>query len=231
MGLADWAFLNDSLDRAAVNRGATAGVTPPPGGGSFVYAFNSTSIVVGGTGLFCSLDNFAPMAKGGSIRGCVQRGPGGGSTGFSPFLFVGCQGDSVNDRAYMLGLSDEDPHRIVLRKGAISVGIPNSDGDGVLRASGQSFRQSVWLHIRLDMIVNLNGDVVLRCYYNNLDSRPLNEPPDWVEIPGMSRFIDDATGINSGTPPLTSGRSGFAFAVKDVTRRGYFDHIELARQV
>ena len=43
--------------------------------------------------------------------------------------------------------------------------------------------------------------------------------------------MDVATGINSGTPPLTSGRGGFAFAVTDVTRRGFFDHLELARQV
>jgi hypothetical protein len=173
MGLADWTFLNDGLDKVAVNRGATAGITPPPGGENFVYAFNSTALVNGGTGLFCNLDDFAPMSKGGSIRGCVQRGPSGGATGFSPFLFLGCQGDSVNDRAYMLGLSDEDPYRIVLRKGTISVGIPDSEVEGVLLASGQSFNQAVWLHIRLDMIVNMNGDVVLRVFSNDLSSRPL----------------------------------------------------------
>jgi hypothetical protein len=231
VGLADWTFLNNSLDKAAVNRGATAGITPPPGGGNFVYAFNSTALVNGGTGLFCNLDDFAPMAKGGSIRGCVQRGPSGGATGFSPFIFLGCQGDSVNDRAYMLGLSDEDPYRIVLRKGTISVGIPDSEGEGVLLASGQSFNQAVWLHIRLDMIVNMNGDVVLRVFSNDLSSRPLGEPPSWVEIQGMGNYLDDATGINSGSAPLLSGRSGFAFAVKDVTRRGFFDHIEVARQL
>lgn len=231
MGLADWTFLNDGLDSAAVNRGATAGIQPPPGGGNFIYAFNSTALVNGGVGLFCHLVDFAPMAKGGSIRGCVQRGPGGGPTGFSPFLFLGCQGDSVNDTAYMFGLSDEDPFRIVLRKGAVSVGIPHSDGDGVLLASGQSFRQAVWLHLRLDMISNLNGDVVLRCFSNDLQSRPIGQPPNWVPIQGMAFYLDDHTGVNSGSLPLTSGRGGFAFAVSDVTRRGYFDHIELARQV
>ena len=151
--------------------------------------------------------------------------------GFSPFLFIGCQGDSVNDTSYMLGLSDEDPFRIVLRKGAIAVGIPDSDGNGVLLASGQSFRQAVWLHIRLDMIANQNGDVLLRCFSNDLQSRPLGEPPDWKPIPGMELFVDDVTGVNSGVPPLPSGRAGFAFAVSDVTRRGYFDHLEVARQL
>lgn len=38
-------------------------------------------------------------------------------------------------------------------------------------------------------------------------------------------------GINSGSQPLTSGRGGFGFSVKDVTRRAYFDHLELFRQV
>ena len=38
----------------------------------------------------------------------MQRGPGGGPTGFSPFLFLCCQGNSVNDSAYLLGLSDDD---------------------------------------------------------------------------------------------------------------------------
>ena len=231
MGIADWSFLNDGLDVAAVNRGATAGITPPPGGGNFVFAFNSLTAGTGGVGLFVNLPDFAPMAKGGSIRGCIQRGPGGGPTGFSPFFFLCCQGNSVNDTAYMLGLSDDDPHRIVLRKGAVAVGIPDSEGEGVLLASGQSFNQATWLHIRLDVIANENGDVVLKCFYNDLASHPLGDPPDWVEVPGMSEFIDDATGINSGSAPLTSGRGGFAFAVKDVTRRGYFDHIELARQV
>jgi hypothetical protein len=47
----------------------------------------------------------------------------------------------------------------------------------------------------------------------------------------MEQFIDDHLGINSGTQPLTSGRAGFGFAVKDVTRRAYVDHIELHRQL
>ena len=46
----------------------------------------------------------------------------------------------------------------------------------------------------------------------------------------MAEFIDDHLGINSGSQPLTSGRGGFGFSVQDVTRRAYFDHIELFRQ-
>ena len=181
-------------------------------------------------GLFCNLVDFAPMAKGASIRGCVQRGPGGGPTGFSPFMFLSCQGNSVNDTAYLLGLSDDDPHRIVLRKGAVAVGIPDSEGPNVLLASGESFSQGTWLHLRLDVIVNDNGDVVLKVLQNDLDTHPLGSPPDWQPVPGMVELIDDHLGINSGSQPLTSGRGGFGFAVQDVTRRGFFDHLELLRQ-
>ena len=231
MAEADWTYLNDGLDIATVDRGVTAGIARPPGGGSFLFAFNSLAAVQGAVGLFCNLVDFAPMAKGASIRGCIQRGPGGGPTGFSPFMFLSCQGNSVNDTAYLLGLSDDDPHRIVLRKGAVAVGIPDSEGPNVLLASGESFSQGTWLHLRLDVIVNDNGDVVLKVLRNDLGAHPLGSPPDWQPVPGMVEFIDDHLGINSGSQPLTSGRGGFGMSVADVTRRGYFDHLELLRQV
>ena len=231
MAQTDWTYLNDGLDIAAVDRGVTAGVARPPGGGSFLFAFNSLSAVTGAVGLFANLSSFAPMAKGGSIRGAIQRGPGGGPTGFSPFFFLCCQGNSVNDSAYMLGLSDDDPHRIVLRKGAVGVGLPDADGAGVLLKSAESFAQGTWLHLRLDVIANTNGDVVLKAYQNDLTDHALGTTPDWQPVPSMVEFIDDHLGINSGSQPLTSVRGGFGFSVKDVTRPSYFDHVELLRQV
>jgi len=240
MASTDWTFLNDGLDIATVDRGVTAGVARPPGGGSFLYAFNSLAAVEGCVALFANLVDFAPMAKGGSIRGVVQRGPGGGPTGFSPFLYLCCQGNSVNDQAYLLGLSDDDPHRVVLRKGTVTTGLPDADGPGVLLKSSESFAQETWLHLRLDVIVNANGDVVLKVFRNDLDAHALGTPPDWLPVPGMApaaeggleaHFIDDHLGINSGSQPLTSGRGGFGFSVRDVTRRGFFDHLELYRQV
>ena len=231
MAQTDWTYLNDGLDIATVDRGVTAGIARPPGGGSFLFAFNSLAAVQGAVALFANLVDFAPMAKGGSIRGCVQRGPGGGPTGFSPFLYLCCQGNSVNDTAYLLGLSDDDPHRIVLRKGMVGAGIPDSEGANVLLASGESFAQATWLHLRLDAIVNLNGDVVLKVFRNDLVAHPLGTAPDWQAVSGMADFIDDHLGINSGSQPLTSGRGGFGVTVKDVTRRCFFDHLELMRQV
>ncbi len=113
----------------------------------------------------------------------------------------------------------------------VSSGIPDSEGPGALLASGESFAQSTWLHLRLDVIVNDNGDVVLKVFSNDLDAHALGTPPDWQPVSGMSEFIDDHVGINSGSQPLTSGRGGFGVAIKDVTRRVFFDHIELMRQV
>ena len=59
----------------------------------------------------------------------------------------------------------------------------------------------------------------------------LGTPPDWQPVSGMVEFIDDQLGINSGSQPLTSGRGGFGCSVKDVTRRCFFDQLELYRQV
>lgn len=231
MSEADWSYLNQGLDVATVDRGVTAGVARPPGGGSFLFGFNSLAATTGAVALFANLASFAPMAKGGSIRGVLQRGVGGGATGFSPFLYLCGQGSSVNDSAYLLGLSDDDPHRIVLRKGAIIAGLPTSDGPGVLLKSAASFAQGAWLHLRLDVIVNANGDVILQVFLNDLAMHPLGEAPDWQPVAGMVEFIDDHLAINSGSQPLTSGRGGFGFSTRDVTRRAFFDHLELFRQV
>lgn len=231
MTASDWTYLQNGLDIATVDRGVTAGVPRPPGGGEFVFAYHSLVVARGAVALFVNQSGFAPADKGCSIRGALQRGPGGGPLGFSPFLFVGCQGTSVNDTAYLLGLSDDDPHNLVLRKGAVVAGVPRADAPGTLLASNASYAQGTWLHVRLDMIVNPNGDVVLAVFENDLVAHPLGSPSVWQPVPGMDVLIDDHLGIQTGSQPLTSGRAGFGFAVSDTTRRGYFDHIELLRQV
>ena len=87
--------------------------------------------------------------------------------------------------------------------------------------------------------MNTSGDVVINCYQNDLTVNPVTAPV-WVKIAGMSdfpggvaatAFIDDALQVNSGSAPLTSGRAAFAAAFTDTTRRAFFDHITLARQL
>lgn len=233
MAEADWTTLTDGLDSGSVARGVTAGITPPNGGGSFVFGFNSKDVSIGACGLFCNLTNYAPAAKGMRITGCLQRGAGGGPSGFSPMLFVGLQGPSVNDVGYLLGLSDADPSHVVLRKGALSGGIKDTapGGDGVLRKSTSTKAIGEWVHLRIDMIVNLNGDVRLQVFENDLEAHALGTSPTWTAIPGMAEFVDDTLGVNSGSTPYTSGRGGFAFRTSDVTRRSYVDHVEVYRQL
>lgn len=233
MAETDWTFLNDGLDAATVDRGVTTGVARTPGGGSFVFGFNSLATAQGAVGLFSNQVNFAPMAKGGSVRAALQRGPSGGPLNFAPLLFIGLQGPSVNDHGYLLGLADGEPHHVVLRKGALSVGLPDIPPGplGVLRRSTVTFMPGSWLHLRLDMVVNQNGDVLLQIFQNDLVAHPLGSAPSWSAVPGMGEFVDDALGINAGSQPFTSGRAGFGFFSKDVTRRGFVDHVEVFRQL
>jgi len=233
MAEADWTVLNDSLPSGNVARGVSAGFTPPPGGGSFVFGFNSRDVSIGAVGYFCNLTNYAPMTKGATVNAALQRAESGGEDGFSVMLFAGLQGSSVNDSGYLLGLSDADPGHIVLRKGTISGGVVDAapGGSGVLRRSSRTVAIGEWVHLRLDMIVNVNGDVRLQVFENNLAAQALGTAPLWVPIAGMAEFVDDALGVNSGSMPFASGRGGFAFRTSDVTRRALVDHVEVKRQL
>jgi len=243
MAQAEWSTLTNSLGAPSVARGVTSGVAKPNGGGNFVFGFHSLAIVDGAVALHNNQVDFAPMALGGSVRGAIKRAPGGGKTGFAPFFFIGLQGPSVTDLGYLLGLGDADPHHIVLRKGSIASGLPDLAPDpasspNILMRSSESFEEDTWLHLRLDMIVQGTGDVLLQVFKNDLNTNPVTAPV-WAQVSGMEGpwsptidgFIDDALSVNTGSAPFTSGRAGMAFRVEDVTRRAFFDHLEIARQV
>jgi hypothetical protein len=229
----DWTELDDGLNLSALKRGVSSGFTPPAGGGSFTYGMNSLTTALGAFGLFTNQTNFAPTPanKGGIITAAMKRGISSGVINFAPFIFIGLQGSSCNDSGYMLGLSDAEPHHIVLKKGSpISSLADAAPGtSGILARSTATFSADTWVHLRLDMIVNLNGDVILSMKQNDLGSHNVTAPT-WVAIPGMPDFVDDSIGVNSGSMPFTSGRMGFACFVKDVGRRMYFDQITAARQ-
>ena len=244
MAETDWTLLNNSQDANTVARGVTAGAVKPNSAvtNSFVYGFNSLLATEGAIGWYCNRANFAPMqndgaaATGGSIRGCVKRGTSSApQTGFAPMLFINLKSGlsaspAVEDTGYLLGLEDSDPHRVVLAKRAPRAGLTVTTSDkSIMRVSSVSFPPDTWLHLRLDAIFNQNGDVVLRCFRNDLALNTI-QAPNWQPIPGMDDFIDDAIAVNTGSTPLKGGFAGFAFFSKDLQKRAYFDHLEVLRQ-
>lgn len=234
MAQSDLTFLSNGLDIATVDRGVTAGQTPPPGGDTFVFGFNSLAVATGSVALFANQTNFAPMAKGASVRAAVKRGVSGGTTGWAPFLFVGLQGPSVNDLGYLLGIQDDDPAHLMLRKGSVVSGLPAGTPDPVnnqiLRRSTNTVSADTWVQIRLDMVVNASGDVILKVFQNDLTLSTVTTP-QWEVVAGMADFVDDSLGVNTGSAPFTSGRGGYGHQNSDVTRRSYFDQFELYRQL
>lgn len=236
MAAADWTALTGSLAGGDVARGASRGITPPSGGGTSAYVMNALTAAVGAVGLYATPQapntNFNPLLKGCDIRAALQRGIANGNSGYSAFLFALAQGTAITDLAYMLGLADGDPAHIVLRKGAMQQGLPDvapGGVDGVLRRSTTTYAPGTWLHLRLECAVNTNGDVVINCYRNDLGANPVTAPV-WAAIPGMTQYIDDLAGINSGSLPFLGGRAGFGGQFAGVTRRVYVDHLELIKQ-
>ena len=216
---------------------------PPNGGGTYTFGFASTEIVSGVVAYSSVQTDFAPMLKGGRITGALKRGLGGGPTGFAPFLFIGLGAPNISTGCYILGLADAEPHHIELRKGTLAGGLPDapvapSSGNHILMRSIESFEADQWHHLRIDMIRQGSGDVLLQCYFNALEMHPASAPV-WDLIPGMegslhpavTGFVDDVLGVNTGSVPYTSGRAGFGFQVADTTRRVYFDHLQVGRQL
>ena len=246
MGALDWLELDGSLDKTAeLDRGNATTVLDPDGNPT-TYGFSSRALVTGAAGLYCknpmvmSGNNyFNPLRKfddsdtGGRIQGLIQRGPSGGPTGFAPMLFIMLTGTSVGDSGYLLGLSDANPHHIVLRKGVLADGIPDSPvgTDGVLARGSVGHPPETWHHLRLDAVLNENGDVTIVARQSALAAQGM-EDPLWQHVPGIGEsFIDDALGVSSGSTPITAGRIGFGFQCSDVARRAFFTRLTLYRQL
>lgn len=243
MGQDNFAVLNDGLSAESVRRGVTAGGSPPNGGGSYVFGMHAVENVKGAAGLNCTQTGFSPTAKGGRIAGAMKRGPIGGTSGFAPFLFFAAEGSSVNDSAYLLGLSDEVASHIELRKGPIVGGLPDaavtpSVAPNLLMRSIDTFKLNEWQHLRLDVIVQGTGDVILQVFRSDLALHAVSAPV-WETVPGMegpdaptfAGFVDDTLGVRTGSAPLLSGRLGFAARFESANRVVYFDHIAVDRQL
>ena len=244
MAQADWASLVGSIAEAASFRaGVTGGVTGPPvtapDTNLFVFGWHALeppTAAPGGQlahGKYCTVTDFGPTDRGIRIEGAIKRGLSASPEGFSPFLFAGLQGDSTADQCYMLGLSDEDPCKIVLRKGYLYSGVPAVATGNNLRHSVGTVLNDVWTHLRLDLITNENGDVVLACYRNDLTANNV-DAPSWVLVPfndtlGES-YVDDVLGHNSGAIPLIGGRAGFGCEFSAAGSRAFVDHCRVLRQ-
>lgn len=231
MGSSQWTEAASGLASSIIRRGATAAIERPNGGGDHLYGFASVNADDGAVALYANQAGFSPMASGCSVRGAVRRGP---ATGFAPFLFAGLQGTTVANQAYMLGLADGDPARIILVKAALTAGLadaaPNPPSNAVLMRSAGAVPSGTWVHLRLDVIVQGTGDVFLKCYESNLDDNPVTSPV-WTEIAGMELFVDDVLGVNTGTVPLVGGRAGKGIESGVSGAQVWFDHLEVSRQV
>jgi hypothetical protein len=222
---------------ADIKRGVTAGITPPNGGGNFIFGFNSQVTTASAAGVYYDETNFSPLrddasnATGGTVRAALKRGVSPSATGYSVGLFICLQGASVpseNDQGYILGLENNDPSAIVLAKTSPISGL-DSTLTTALRTSSTTYTWDNWLQLRLDAIVNPNGDVVLKCFQNDVDTNPVTSP-SWEAITGMDDFVDDALGVNSGSNPLAGGWGGFAFYAALENGRGYVDQFAIHRQ-
>ena len=244
MAQIDFLILDGSGDAAAMRRGVTAGPTKPNGGGNFVYGFHSQQAAAQAIGNYYNRANFNPLitdaaaATGGSVEIAMRKHLGASATGYTPFVFIclrsgtgGAPAPSVDDVGYLLGLDNNNPYVIGLYKGLPSAGLISaaSSPSSLLRAGSATFSPGQWHHLRLDAIVNPTGDVVLRCFQNDLTANTVSAPV-WAAIPGITDFIDDALGVESGSPPLSGGFAGWGMWSAGDGRVCYYDHFRLARQ-
>ena len=230
MAQADWAEFASSATTSQIERGVSAGFTPPNGGGSFVYGFNSLVSTQGlAVAKYVDLANFNPIAsgKGCSVRAALKRST---ATDHSVFLIGQAQGTNVSHNAYLLGIEDAEPGKLVLLKGAIQNGTPEGSSYQ-LAESNLPYTGGTWYHFRLDVIVNANGDVVLNVYENDLTVNTVTAPT-WASVAGLGdpaagtpSFVDDALGVNSGTASyIGGGYIGYGFTSDALGRQGYIDH-------
>ena len=184
-------------------------------------------------GYYLNLANFIPVAgtrKCGSIRAAMKRYSS--SPTCSPIMGFMLGTDPGVSEGYMLGLSGATAYQIALKKGTPASGLdPNSAQ--VLRLATDSHTTVGdsalgWFHLRLDVLVNPHGEVVLNCYENILGNVTA---PTWTAIDGMTQFIDDSMGILTLTPPHVTGFYAFFGQYSNtVGACTLWDQVEVYRQ-
>jgi len=233
----DWAVLTGSaLDTSVVPRGVTAAFTPPAGPGTFVCGFRSTYNTAGFAGYSLDLTDFNPISssrKGGSIRAAVKRYAGTAAQ-FAPIMGFMQGTDPGSAQGYMIGLTQATAYQIALKKGSPAGGLEASSSQ-ILRTSTDSWTTagdsaSGWFHLRLDVLVNPHGEVVLNCYQNDLTAHDV-DAPTWAAIDGMDQYIDDSIGALSGTVPFLDTFHPFFGQYSEVVgATTLWDYVEVYRQ-
>lgn len=248
----DWGILNGGLTSSDVRSGPTSGVAAPYGGGNHVYGIRSVSGVAGAFGLYCVGANFSPTpaGHGGRITAALRRASLGASNGFAPFMFFCAATADIGASAYVLGMSDESASHIQLRKGTIGLGMPAisvldpKTAPNVLLRSSNTFAPDVWQHLRLDVVVQGTGDVLVQVFRNDLTLHSVQSPV-WATVPGMegpfaaggggaqafTGFVDDNLGINTASLPLTAGFMGYGGRFEVADRALFIDHVTCDRQL
>ncbi len=170
--------------------------------------------------------DFAPMAKGGRISMAFKRN---NTTGCTPFLIMSANGTSVASTAYLCGLAhDQNPARLVVVKGRPDQGLEFAQA---IMVSNGTYDVDAWNHFQLDVITQPTGDVKLIVWENaDLVTDPV-DTPDFVKVPGMELFTDDAIRTATGTAPLVGGYGGYGFYTNAVGGEGYADYFKLDRQL
>lgn len=219
-----------------LSAGVVKGVTDSPpsgvpnGGGTFCYGIGRTASGADGVvGMFYNAAGWIPTAKGGKVMGAmIKEGKGtdsGNNLIYSPFLFCNLQGANVTDLAYMLGLTEEEPARIALAKGTLTQGL-DPTGSHILALSSGNVAKQEWAHLRLDVIEQPSGDVLLKVFQNDLTANAVTSP-SWAAVAGISDYTDDALAYKTGTVPLLTGRMGIAARMgTESGRYVYFDHFQ-----
>lgn len=227
-----------ALTGAQIAMGKTASFSPPEG--TVAFGFQALDNVVGFRGLLSAVAGVNPsiVGKGGSIYACIRKYDKGL---FTPCIFL-VQGQQATSPAYVLGLSEETPHKIVLRKGALN-SPTKIDADANLGQSDAHFYDgpvSGWHNLRLDVCVEPHGDVVLRVLYDSALGGAGPVTPVWSPIAGIGSInlggwdveVDDVLGVRTGTPALQGGfYFGFGhYNSADAGHISVFDYVRTGHQ-
>ncbi len=198
MAEADWKLMTGSPDTTQVSFGKTDDGAFSIPGGDFALGFHSLEPVVGLSGLLYTWPSLHPISGhfGGVINASLRKF--NAQAGGSPVLFFATGTDVTSAEGYMLGLTEEWPPRIALRKGLLSAGL-STDNTELLGLSERAFLATDWIELFFTMAVNQQGDLTLTTRYACPPTVGLGP---YTTDPGLPNVIDDILGLGTGSPPL-----------------------------